>query len=207
MTVYLINIQIDLHNGDVSLRIINTRQVSMHKFKNFKDTIAHTAQHPVRRMLINITSPNRQLPKALYSLRYEVRILMHFWLCLHNKNLFKKYQQNVYNFTDPSEFSYTGKEIINEENGLCSHTNIPYSSGHRIVWIYTTRFGTAAGAAVCNTHTLNILSYVPPSFITIHVFFTIHCFTHFIMFCFLNIYVRGMRPIPILHKDDCMIFL
>jgi len=76
----------------------------MHKVKNFKDTIAHASRHRVRRMLINITSPHRQLPKALYSLRYEGSILMNFGLCLHNKNLFIKHQQNVYNFTDPSEF-------------------------------------------------------------------------------------------------------
>ena len=127
-----------MHNGDVSLRIIKTSQVSMHKVKNFKDTMAHTIQHPVRWMLIKITSRHRQLPEALFSLRYEVSTLMHFWLCLHDKNLFKKYQKNVYNFTDTSEFWYTGKEIISEENGFCSHTNISYSSGHRIVWIYIT---------------------------------------------------------------------
>ena len=76
----------------------------MHKVRNFKDAIAHTAEHRVRRMLINNTSPHRELPKALYSLRCEVGIVMNFWFCLHNKNLFKKYQQNIYNFTDPSEF-------------------------------------------------------------------------------------------------------
>jgi hypothetical protein len=44
------------------------------------------------------------------------------------------------------------KEIITAENGLYSHSNITYSSGHRIAWIYITNFRTATEAAVCNVH-------------------------------------------------------
>jgi len=47
------------------LELLKLVQVSMHKVKNFKDTIAHTTQHPAHRMLINIISPHRQLPKVL----------------------------------------------------------------------------------------------------------------------------------------------
>jgi len=45
------------------------------------------------------------------------------------------------------------KKIITAENRLYSHSNITYSSGHRIAWIYITSFRTATEVAVCNIHT------------------------------------------------------
>jgi hypothetical protein len=48
---------------------------------------------------------------------------------------------------------YMGKEIITAKNGLCSHTNKSYPSGHRIAWIYITSFGTATESAVYDIHT------------------------------------------------------
>jgi hypothetical protein len=41
----------------------------------------------------------------------------------------------------------SGKEISTAENRLCSHTNLSYSSGHRIVSIPITSFKTAIDAA------------------------------------------------------------
>jgi hypothetical protein len=73
-------------------------------------------------MLTNITFSHRQLPKAPYNLCYET-----------------------------STKDDMGKEKITPEKGLCSPTN-KYLSGHRIAWIYTTSFGNATQAVVCDIH-------------------------------------------------------
>jgi len=70
------------------------------------------------------------------------------------------------------------KEIITAENGLYSHSNITYSSGHRIAWIYITNFRTATEAAVCNVHTQNLLRCLPSLFLIILLFFITRSLCH-----------------------------